>query len=228
MATQIYSDQVYLTATSKATTNTNIYNLFSRYSNKFTYDTDNDLVVYDNRFKFSFSDGGNWSGGYIRIYQMDGTELVATSTYDYRDSFTTNVSIIVTTHSFLFRKNDWTYNHGHGPFWFYIYDKSNTNLYTGFTMQSVDNAIDQTTNMVNVNTASPTANFTFQKISAKALVSPYIMFSTNCIVASDNGAFEIFEDFRSCSTIPVLSTISINNKNYFAIGTNTLVEAPAS
>ena len=95
-------------------------------------------------------------------------------------------------------------------------------------MQSANNAIDQANNIVNINTLAPTATYHFQKISSSALISPYIMFSTNCVVSASGGTFEIFEDFRSCSTIPVLSTISINNKNYFAIGTNVLVEAPAS
>ena len=131
MATQIYYDRVFFNSYDKAVTNTNIYNLFRRDSNKLTYDSDNSLIVYDNRFKFSFSDGGNWNTGYIRIYQMDGTELVATSSYDYRDSFTTNATIIVTTHSFLFRKDDWTYNQGHGPFWFFIYDKSSNSAEDG-------------------------------------------------------------------------------------------------
>ena len=228
MATQIYSDQVTLVSSSKATTNTNIYNLFSRYSNKFTYDSTDNTVVYDNRFKFSFSDGGSWSGGTIRIYDMNGTQLVASSSQNYRDTYTVDVSIIVTAHSFLFRNNSWTYSSGYGPFWFFIYDKNSTTVYAGVTNQGSNNAIDQISNIVNISTAAPTANYIFQKLSSRSLVSPYVMFSTTNIITSTNGAFEVLEDFRSCSNIPVLSTVSINNKNYFAIGTNTLVEAPSS
>lgn len=224
MATQIYNDVITLYASNKASTNTNVYNLFSRYSNKFTYDSDNNVVVYNNLLKFSFSDGGSWSGGHLRIYSMD-LSTTYSDIQEYRDSQTLNVTLVVTEHSFTFFQPSSTYQYG--PFCVAFYSKSATNSYAGISPNGSLN-IDSISTFVNANTLAPVANYAIQRITTRTLNSPYVLFSTTNALVSSAGNFEILEDFRSCSNVSTLSTISINNKNYFALGTNTLVEAPAS
>lgn len=225
MATQIYNDTLSLNASSKAYTNTNVYNLFSRYSNKFTYDSTNNVVVYDNRFKFSFCDGGASYNGYIRVYSMDlATNYITIQ--NINGSATVNVKIVITEHSFVFYTMNNT-GSSYGPFCFAIYNKSASNCYVGVSPHSYP-SVDAITNFVNINTLAPVANYSIQRITNNPLNSPYVLFSTTSALVSVGGTFEILEDFRSCSNVDNLSTVSINSKNYLAVGTNTLVEAPAS
>ena len=226
MATQIYNDTVTIASANKQTTNTNIYNLFSRYSNKFTYDSTNNEIIFNNMLVLSFSDGGSWATGNVKIMSLDRSTTYV-SYQQYRDTYTIRVKIIITDHSFMFYNMDTTYSSDFGPFWLVLYLKDASSCYAGLSYRG-NNAIDSITNFVNINTLAPVTSYSIQKISTKALNSPYILFTTACMLINSGGDFALLEDFRSCSPILALSTVSINNKNYFAVGTNTLIEAPAS
>ena len=105
---------------------------------------------------------------------------------------------------------------------FFIYAKDDDAYYGTGSLN-----VDGITDMVNFNNLAPVATYGIQKITQKALTS-FVAFSSNCLLVANGGTFSILDSLKSCSVVTYGSTVSINNVNYFAIGTNTLIEAPAT
>lgn len=65
---------------------------------------------------------------------------------------------------------------------------------------------------------------TLQKLANYNLPVDVVSFSKHSIITEPNGSFAEVRDFCSCSNLTYLNTYSIKDKNYYAVGTNTLIE----
>lgn len=65
---------------------------------------------------------------------------------------------------------------------------------------------------------------TLQKLANYNLPVDVVSFSKHSIITKPTGDFAEVRDFCSCSNLTYLNTYSIRDKNYYAVGTNTLIE----
>ena len=224
MATYHYESSIVLHSSGSDTTanakyNANaLYNVFSQCDSRFSHTTDDTYLVFDNKLRIALTQDGN--NIRLNCARLDGTVILAKNsglTYDA----TRYVNIYTTPYLFwcYFIKN----NAREGGL--FIYSKGD-DVYYG--VGNTDSCVaDRLTDIVNVNSLPATATYSIQKISQKALTS-FVMFSSNCLLVADGGTFAVLDTLKSCSNVPFLSTVSINNVNYFAIGYNTLIEAPVT
>ena len=224
MATYHYESSLFLRSsgnnpTANAQSNANaLYDVFSQCDNRFSHTVDDNYLVFDNKFRIELTQSSN--NIRLNCTKLDGTVILAKDSGLAYDS-ERYVNIYITPYLFYcyFTKN------GSKESNLFIYSKGDDYYYgVGNTNGSLP---DSLTDIVNINSLPASATYSIQKISQKAL-SSYVMFSSNCLLVADGGTFTVLDTLKSCSNVPALSTISVNNVNYLAIGTNTLIEAPTS
>lgn len=219
MATQMYDTTVWLISTDRDTMLDNFYNCFSTYDPRFTQESGTKYVVFDNRIKIDVVAGSS-----IRYLDMNDNVIITAGNFSNRNQ-SELVRIIITDHSFyatVCQNSQWGYT-------FFIYESSSTITYLALYLNT-NYALDNSNYIYRFdsNGLLTTSGFSIVKICTTQLSSPYILFSTTCAIITTAGSVGLLPDFRSCSLVTRYSTVTVNNKNYLAIGTNTLVEAPAS
>jgi len=220
MATRYYESSFQLIKTDRDTSLANLYNCFHQFDNRFTVESGTGYIVFNNMVKLDIiasSSTGNPTWRYLNPLDT----AVVSSTQSFNGSYT--AKIVITEHSFLCRASS------SSSFVLFIYIKDNNTAYLSLSGNSTAN-LDALTNIYRMNTngIGDVSGYGFQKICNVQLISPYVLFSTANVITTSGGNFALLDDFRSCSVVSPFSTVTINNKNYMAIGTNTLVEAPAT
>lgn len=213
------------------------YNLLSKYDNRFSYTSGNNYIDVDNKFTLVFSVS---SSSYVNTctiglrtpdspstdiiqwtFRCTGWNMLASTWY---------ARLIKTEHlyylEFLPQTVSGDYSYMGGVVYWGILDGKN---YFGILGSSAGTSIAYTSrNIESIPIAcieNGIATYQIQKIANYRLNALDIFF-TPISVISDNssGEFSVPDDFCSCSNITYRNTISTNNKNYYAVGTNTLVE----
>ena len=73
-------------------------------------------------------------------------------------------------------------------------------------------------------TSSPENRYyTIKKHANFTLAGSAIVFISASIIGDNGGNFKVLSGVRSCSTTTFDTMVSVNHRNYYAIGTNTLV-----
>lgn len=218
MATQVYDTEIYLNSYDRTVMMNSFYNCFSRFDPRFTQESDTLYIVFDNRVKFDFE------GRELRYLDMNNNTIISAGEFANRNQ-TVQIKIVITEHSFYAELIP-NYNYG---YIFFIYEGSSTITYLALYLDS-RKIIDSGSYIYRFDSTGllSVSGFSIVKICTTRLSSPYILFSTNCVVVTSTGTVGVLGDLRSCSTVTQYSTVTVNNKNYLAIGTNTLVEAPSS
>lgn len=219
MATQMYDTTIFLTSSDREAMLDNFYNCFSTYDTRFTQESGTKYLVFDNRIKIDVIAGSS-----IRYLDMNDNVIITAGSFTNRYQ-TELVRIIITDHSFyatVCKDSQWGYT-------FFIYESSATITYLALYLDTT-RALDYSSYIYRFdsNGLLTTSGFSIVKICSTQLSSPYILFSTTCAIITSAGSVGVLPDFRSCSLVTRYSTVTVNNKNYLAIGTNTLVEAPSS
>ena len=225
MATRYYETSFQIIKTDRDATLTNLYDSFHQFDNRFTVESGTGYIVFNNMVKLDIIAASS-SGTPTWRYLNPLDTVVISSTLNFNGSYTAR--IVITEHGFLCRATTTSYSNANFILFFYI--KDNNTAYINLSGNSGTNNIDSYSNTYRMNTngVGDVSGYGFQKICNVQLVSPYVLFSTANVITTSNGNFAVLDDFRSCSVVSPFSTVTINNKNYMAIGTNTLVEAPAT
>lgn len=200
----IYYDYISVDSSSYNAQNTaNMYAILSKYTNQFAYTSGTATLVYDDTVSVSLG------GSYDYTVYIDGRSL------GFRGPNTYTVTSLVSETFYYFI----AFSNSTSPAWSMCWIKSNGLYYFGAgTGAYIDN----------IGFACKTApydnrNYTIKKHAQFSLISPNILFLTASVISDGAGNYNTINDLRSCSTVPFASTVSINNVNYYAVGTNSLV-----
>lgn len=209
MAAQIHTGTI-TTAGSDAALK--IYNFISQYDNRFEYVSGSNKIIFDDKFMVHFDNSNNC----VNVKDMSDNLL---STYSNSKYTISNVPVIfITDTNFVMFKVSTTYAwywviQGNEDFFSFMYypwygynvDSTNAeNKFTRIQTQSKNCGIPQ--------------NFPY------TVISPKIMFANNNVMLDTSGnAFKI-DSLKACSTVALDSNVAVNGKNYYALGTNTLIE----
>ena len=189
-----------------------LYNLFSKYSDKFSHEADTELITVDNKMFLKVYQSG--SAGYQHMV----IELV-TSTGDrvlYWDTGVRSGSLPVQ----IFSSDDvLTFIINVSCVCFFAF--RNDDVYFGYVGIDATNGIE---NMTIVDGVNLDTTFRIRKIADYQLSVRDLFFTEVCILSASGGDYVTVPDYCSCSKLAARSTYALQNKTYFAIGTNTLIE----
>jgi len=215
------------------------YQMLSKYDNRFSYTAGTTTIIVNNKFNISVAAYGRSQRFYVNlsISAVDNPSTVLSTgaylytTWNHR-SGGWNVTLYRTddTYYLSIRPVDGTGENGQlgGVIYWHIdsqghdyfgmlgnTDKTST-LYTSWSIESmnilcVDNGI---------------TNYQVKKLANYKLNNFDLFFAPMSILVSSTGDFSKLDSFCSCSNVTYRNTISTNNKNYYAVGTNTLIELP--
>lgn len=201
-----------------------IYELFSAHDNRFTHEAGTDYILVDNKFKIQFFKGG-WDHLGFRVLDLNDNIIFSRSTSAGGNNNIAmyNADLLCTTN--FFYAYVYSATGTDNGFCFFWHTKNDKN-FVGLTLP--ENGGVLTAGYIENSTIAciedSSALFKFCKPSDYTLVSPKIAFSNIQLIYGNTGTFSIVDELKSCSLIPFKTTITINGKNYYAIGQNTLLE----
>jgi len=226
MAAHIYTGQVSYGQNEWADA---MYNFIHQYDNRITK-VDDTILQFSDKFKVNFRTTVSGQTA-IPLLDMNGNQLTSYSR-NSGANYTRSVTLIADT-NFLCYKEETFYK------WFWIMlDGEN---YFSFMFNSTGSDGSGNYEIDNEhynNTAynygkftkiedSSVKNFRIPKNFPYSVISPKIMFSDTAVIINSSGEAKKINFLKTCSTVPLESNVAVNNKNYYAIGTNTLIEVEA-
>lgn len=225
MAAQIYTSMITYTMATWADA---MYNFISQYDNRFSHTNNTYIIRFDNKFDIEFrADNGNSSGA--TVLDLEGNVI---SYYGRDGGYLTNqpVSLIVDTNFVCYKEPSWKW------FWF----KQDSEDYFSFMAAQSSDARARNYEIDNETTYTNSRKMSyFTQISTEekkwripknfnyGLVSPKIMYANSTVIVDESGNAKKIDVLKSCSTVALESNVTVNGKNYYAVGTNTLVEVEA-
>lgn len=199
---------------------TSFYNYLSQYDNRFTLDSGNNTIDFDNKFKVKFTTG-NYGRPALTIICSD-TSQTQHGTYSTGASWNNTSSVscfLMIDTNFLYFKVIRDASNYVGFVW--IKDKDNNNYAAG--MAAGNQAID-VLSFYNVVTNSNT-DFKLSPFFNFEIPVGQVYYTDKCILlASTAGEAHEVNGWSSCSTVSLFDNyITIEGKNYYVIGNNTLI-----
>lgn len=213
MATILTKDTQYFNRGSNLNYTNQLFALLSRHSNKFTHEDESEYIEVDNRMTLHVRQSDNgwaWIKLQIDVINPENNSVIAAFITGIQDG-TFSVDVYKGDDTIVFKI-------GNAATLTFIF-KSNS-VY--FTSRSV--AIETTTGQAIADSYSLSTNYTVKKIADYSLSIRDLFFTDTCVILNPDGEYDVIQDFSSCSNVTYNTTLSLNNKNYYAIGTNTLIE----
>ena len=206
-----------------------IYDIFSKHSNAFSHTTDTDIIRVNNQFDIRISLGGNV--GTQTVFNIlnptDSSVIRSQTTYMGGNAAGTyDVYTLISDSIFYIRfyLQNTTANQGCVFCWINLNNKN----YVSITPDDLYNTPRSSWNIENdryitcVEEADTT--YSIKKLADYRLSIRDVFFSNINVMATTAGGYTTIPDFKSSSTLNYPSVISVNNKNYYTVGTNTLIE----
>ena len=182
-----------------------IYNILSKYDNRFTHTTGTTIINVDDIFDLTITKSGS--------YYIDGKKV------PFEDGITYNVTTIITdtivSMSFLNRGSP----HKQVAI---CWIKQGTKNYFGVSLDGTNKAPIENLSFRSIEEPNNTY-YQILKHAQFSLVGSSIVFITSSVLSDGAGNFTVLNDLRSCSNVTFNTTVSVNHSNYYAMGTNTLV-----
>lgn len=207
---QIYYDVIDFTNihyTTNACTD-RLYEVISRYDNRFSHVQGEPTITIDGVYDLPFTWGNYYYNAYIDSYQTSITEEIH------------NLTIIITDNVFYILFIRRSSGNPDGALCWISQDGKN---YIGAS-RVADNSVGVLETMGFRSVESPDDTyFRVKKHADFTLLGSSILFISASIISDDIGNFKVLDGMRSCSTVTFNTMVSINHRNYYAIGTNTLV-----
>lgn len=206
-----------------------IFGVFSRHSDKFTSTSGSNIIRVNNQFDIRITRGGN-TGTQVTFNILNpidsSTIRTQTAWMGGNASGTYDAYILKTNNIFYcrFYRQNTTANQGCVFCWI----QSNNKNYVSITPSSLYSTprsqwnIEGDTALVCIEEAD--TSYRIRKIADYSLGIRSLFFTPVNVLSSSNGVFTTVEDFNSCSNVTYPSVVSVNNKNYYTVGTNTLIE----
>ena len=215
----------------------NLYTVLSAHDNRFSYTSGTNVIGVSNKFKLVCSASISSYVGTCTIYVTDFNDTstaLATYTYQYIGYNTRargwTCRLIKTDNTFYLEfiptnPSGGDYTRLGAVIAIYNYDNK---TYFGMYGSSVDTAIPYSTryieNLSSVCIDTQVSGYQIKKIANYSLNATDLFFTPICVAVNSAGGFFTVDDFCSSSNLTFKNTIATNNKNYYAIGTNTLIE----
>ena len=196
-----------------------IYNFIHPYDSRLTHTADTPTIDFDNKFSLVFSVGSSYVS--LKMVRPDNTEQDFGRIGYYAAGRNTTLSIVITDVAFYLRiMKVGAPTEGHASFSWLISGEKNF-----VTVSTADNPYLDA-NLTYYDTEDSTT-YTLGKLFRFEVEALHLMYvDWVCLIATDSGKpYYIYEDMLSCSNVAYGSTITMNAKNYYAVGTNTLVYA---
>jgi len=186
------------------------FTIITMYDSRFSHTAGTDTITVDS-FDIVFSYDG--AGG-ATMSMIDGRNFIdAGGTVDY------TFMLLITDTVFYFLLK--TQNVANTPVTSICWIKEEGVSYFGVAIQGSSNG--QIESIAFANKTNGGRYYAIKKHAQFSLISNAIVLITTSIIGDNGGAFQVLDGLRSCSNVPFNTTVSINNVNYYAIGTNTLV-----
>lgn len=203
-----------------------VYSMLSKYDDRFSYTPGTNVIDVDNAFSISCT--GGWRNNNMRTvtfhthpFQDTSTTLYSVYCYFYPASF--QVKLIKTEELYYL---EFSYGSGVWGGVICLMNISNT-YYFGVTALGNDSGGNKSAAIETATFVCPeTGDITYavRKIADYTLNITDLFFTPISVISNSSGEFVVPSDFYSCSNVTYRNTVSTNNKNYFAVGTNTLIE----
>lgn len=193
-----------------------LYNVFSRYSNKFSHTEDTNFITIDNKLTLKVSAvGDGWPYLRMKIDVWDTDNNVSVRGMEMGISYGVySIQLYSGEDSLTFKV---------GNDYIVIVFKSNNLYFATDSSRGGPIGIDAP-GYAFVESSSFNTTYHVKKIADYSLSVRDLFFSETCILVSDGGNYVVISDYSSCSTVTKFTTLALRNKTYFAIGTNTLIE----
>lgn len=214
----------------------NLYTVLSAYDSRFSYTPGTNVINVSNKYNLVLTAYMSSFRGTATVSIYDSTDpslLLGSWTYRYIGYSTQakgwNVRFIKTEHTFYLEfipaNPSGEYLSLGGVVSILTYDNKD---YFGIYGSSSDsevyysNRYIESFNMLCVD--SKVSGYQVRKIANYKLNAFDLFFTPICVLVNGSGGFINLDEFSSCSNVTFRNTISTNNKNYYALGTNTLIE----
>ena len=189
----------------------NIYEVISKYDNRFAHETGTAIIRVNNSFDLEFTQSGT-SNLYI-----DGRQT--TINYTSPTEFTCTIIVSTTLFYFLVKTN----NAANTPVTGFCWVHEGSSDYIGVAQNYVSQGQLDSMYFSDMHSSPKNTNYTIKRHAQFTLKDQNIVFIATSVIADNGGNYKTLSEVRSCSTTTFDSTISVNHSNYYAIGYNSLV-----
>lgn len=215
------------------------YQILGKYDSRFSYTSGSTTIVVDDEFNLSISTGGSSYRYYITI-SLATVESPSTTLATWNYLYTTWNHLSGGFEISLYRTSDTYYlsllardqsgdNSQIGGV-FYLHIDSHGRHYFGMLGNNSSGTTQYTTwgieTMGVICADTGVSGYQVKKLADYKLNNFDLFFAPMSILVDDAGDAVKLDSFCSCSNVTYRNTISTNNKNYYAVGTNTLLELP--
>lgn len=215
-----------------------LYDMMSKYDTRFSHSSGSNVITIDNEFNIVITTSGTSYRYYATVSVRDpnnSSSEIAQYYFRYTGwnarpgSWNCKLYKSDNVYYLYFRANDSgdEQNYLGGVIYWYKKDGKSYFGIIGNTADTVSHIPCSSMNIerLSVIGTSDKLRYSFAKIADYSMPSIDDLFftQTNLLIAS-NGQFEKQEDLYSTSNMTFRKTISVNNKNYYSIGTNVLIE----
>lgn len=194
-----------------------VYEYLSNFIPDITYAAATGTMTFFDKFAFTIVPNNNWPTLSL-TYGSNRIEWGAEAMYREKDVY------FVLTDDFMQLK---IYFPNYGQRWMIIsYIKTaDGRYYAGGSVNSQTEYTIYNTPYYDIQDALPTY-FNFPKILNFGAVAGKVVYAEQTPLVYNNTSIEYFDTIYCCSTVPIRSTVSIGNDNYFALDTNNLILIP--
>lgn len=202
---------------SASTWNTALYNFIHRFDERITLD--DGKLTFDNKFKVDFS---NSSRPKISLICNDETTISLTSMGYWPSSPICISTLIITETMFCFfgkRKN-----YTEGSFTLLWLKNQSRDFFgaIGGESHGYCSDINLISSLYDANDSTK-GTYSIGKVANFNVISPQIIYANTFLLVNSIGDIAFINNLVNSSNTPISSTITIDGKNYFVIGTNTLL-----
>ena len=190
----------------------NIYEVISKYDNRFAHETGTGIIRVNNSFDLEFTQSGTSN---LRIDDRQ-------TAINYTVVTVCTCTIIVSTTLFYFLIK--TNNAANTPITGFCWIHEGSNDYIGVAQNNVSTGQLDSMYFSDMHSSPKNTNYTIKRHAKFTLSDQNIVFIATGIIADNGGNYKALSEVRSCSNATFDSTMSINHSNYYVIGTNSLVK----
>lgn len=201
------------------------YDMYRKYTNICTHTSGTETIRIYNSFDLKFE--VNYVGSTVNILDINsGTTIKSLYYYmggvngDTNGIFDTTIISSPNVFYTCYRKQNTAWRMGGELSFMYDGSKHYISMLAGNSMENW--YIEADTSILCWETQDP--SYCVKKLANYKLSLRDLFLSNICIMSSSSGEFIQLPDFKSSSNVAFNTVISANNKNYYALGTNTLFE----
>lgn len=210
---QIYYNSVYINSDAAGDAD-KIYAILQGIDpERFTHTPGTTVIRFDDILDITF--------GYSRPYFMVDGRYTSIS-YESYSGVRCNTLVLIsdTIFYFLFRTN----NEANNPIGGFCVIQNHGVVYLGVSVAgtSTNGQIDGMT-FTNKSVTPVNPYFAIKKHANFELRDQNIIYINTSIIGDSSGNFDTLDGLCSCSTVAFGTTIGVNHRNYYAIGSNTLI-----